>query len=180
MLDRDKNVSDEAFWANRIKNAQRVGDIRHAVFRAPEKEWQKIKNDHIRILNRYINLRDKVLDAGCGYGRLYDMVNISEKYNGSYTGVDISSDFINLAKQKFPKGNFLQGDLKALPFKDNQFDIVVCVSLMIMIVQNLGWFEWEKIQNELLRVSDRGILCLEYGITDTYTTSDTYYIITKQ
>lgn len=180
MLDRSKAVSESEFWADRIEKAKTVGNIRHAIYEAPERIWQGIKNDHLKILDRHIGIRDKVLDAGCGYGRAFELVKASPKFGGSYTGVDLSEDFIKIAKESYPEGNFIHGNLKQLPFEDGQFDIVFCISVMIMVVQNLGWFEWEDIQNELLRVSKRGILCLEYGITDTKTTSDTFYVVTKK
>lgn len=175
--DRNKPVDTNEFWKERINNARRDGDIRRSVFTTPEPEWQKICYDHRKILEAVCaqNKIQSVLDAGCGYGRGIDLMPYG--FQGRYVGVDQSEDFIEIAKSRYPDGEYYCENLKNLPFDDNEFDISICTSVMIMIVQNMGWFEWEKIQNELLRVSKQGILCLEYGKTDTQTESTTYYFI---
>ena len=172
MLDRDKQVGTEEFWKDRIQNAP---NIRYSIYEAPEPIWKAIEKDHIDILNKFINPDDYVLDAGCGYGRASEFIKCKK-----YLGIDLSPDFINAATMFYPHMDFCCSNLKSIPYDDNTFDISVCISLMIMIVQNMGWFEWEVIQNELLRVSKRGILCLEYGVTDTNTTSNTYFYINKE
>ena len=53
-------------------------------------------------------------------------------------------------------------------FDDNCFDWVVCISLMVMIISNLGWGKWDTMQKELLRVSRNGVLCLEYTDPEVY------------
>ena len=180
MLERHKAVDTKEFWKDRLDTAVENGNIRHSVFRAPEHMWQDLNKDHLKILNHTIEPTDKVLDAGCGYGRASQFIPVKTEVGGKYVGVDQSSDFINLAKAYDHKNHeFYCEDLKCLPFDHEEFDWCVCISVMIMVVQNLGWSQWEKIQNELLRVSKRGIICLEYGLADTDTTSDTYYIIRK-
>ena len=54
----------------------------------------------------------RVLDVGAGTGMLQDLV-------ADYTGLDISAS----ASAYFHKP-FVQGDARALPFKDNEFDVV--------------------------------------------------------
>lgn len=178
ITDRNKNIYDNIFWKKRIEDAVKNNNLRYSVFKAPQNIWIDILNDHVNIIYNIIDRESNILDAGCGYGRLVDLLD-KKYYNGKYVGVDQSPDFIEIAKELYPDKEFYCLDLKKLPFEDNTFDISICCSLMIMIVQNLGWFEWEKIQNELLRVSKNGILCLEYGCSDTNTSSDTYYLIRK-
>ena len=178
--DRNKLVDTSEFWKQRIDDSKITGDIRHSVFRAPEQEWQKVCKDHKDIIKKTLKkkfLKGRVydiLDAGCAYGRGIDL--LPKDWSGRYVGIDQSQDFINLAESKYPDYEFYCENLKHLPFEDNEFDVAICTSVMIMVVQNLGWFEWEKIQNELLRVS-KCILCLEYGTTDTATASSTFYTI---
>jgi hypothetical protein len=102
----------------------------------------------------------KVLDAGCGYGRwsvLFD----------NYVGVDFSPDFIELAKKEYPNKTFIQGDLKALPFKDGEFDSAFCVSIKQMIEGNLGKDVWLEMEKEILRVSKK-LVVLEYTDPENY------------
>ena len=169
-----KPVDTVQFWKERLQDALLSGNIRHAVYKAPEKEWREICQHHKDILDSELLVDDHVLDAGCGYGRLLDLAHIDKK---KYVGVDLSPDLIACAQQKYPGYYFMRGNLEQLPFEDNAFDIAVCISVMIMVVENIGWSAWERIQNELLRVTRRGIICLEYGTGDTLTESSTYYRI---
>lgn len=63
----------------------------------------------------------KLLDMGCGEGTR--LANIADKHTTIF-GIDISSTAIKKAKKKYPKFNFVVGDLEKLPFPDNEFDLV--------------------------------------------------------
>src|SRR3990170_4876613 len=69
-----------------------------------------------------------VLDAGCGPGR-------DSKYFCSaghdITGIDLSSKFIQMARQAVPKATFTLMDLRKITFPDQSFDgIWACASLL--------------------------------------------------
>lgn len=69
---------------------------------------------------------DKVLDAGCGNGRLSACFASTIEY----VGVDNSSALINIAKQKYPSGTFrLIDSLEHLDFADGFFDKVYCLAV---------------------------------------------------
>jgi len=172
--DKSQAVDSPAFWKERIREAAVNGNIRHSVFRAPEHYWAAALENHKYIIDTHTDFSDKILDAGCGYGRASEFI----KCDG-YMGVDQSPDFIHEAKLRYGDKEFMVCDLADMPFEDDCFDLSICISLMIMVVQNLGWSRWEPIQNELLRVSKRGVLCLEYGAGDTDTSSDTHFLIKK-
>lgn len=173
-MDRNKPVDDPLFWKQRLDQATLEKAIEKSVYRCSKEEWDKINDYHLSIIKLIVSDSDKVLDAGCGYGRNCSWYNPTQ-----YTGVDFSPDFIAEANKRFPLYNFNIGNLSDLWYEDNSFDYAICTSVMIMIVQNCGWFAWEKIQNELLRVSKKGIICLEYGCGDTNTDYGTFYQIKK-
>jgi ubiquinone/menaquinone biosynthesis C-methylase UbiE len=78
----------------------------------------------------------KVLEVGCGSG---NNLWFAAREGFSVTGIDGSKSAINYVKDRFKnenlEGTFIVGDFTMLPFKDEQFDIVidrgsiVCVNL---------------------------------------------------
>jgi SAM-dependent methyltransferase len=148
-------VMDPNFWATRLKNSSQ---LRHSVFLCSDNDWEEINIHHYHMLTKYIDVKkDKVLEAGCGYGRWSPLFK-------NYTGVDISPDFINLAKDKFPmhKNNFICEDLKKLPFNDKVFDWCFTVSTKAMIIREVDLNTWIEMENELKRVAKK-VLILEYS-----------------
>ena len=64
----------------------------------------------------------KVLMLGCGTGEESLML---ETFNASdIIGLDLSKESIRLAKESYPKWEFVVGDMHQLPFEDNTFDFV--------------------------------------------------------
>lgn len=155
----DKPVDQEIFWKERIDYAKEHGKLHFSVFLAHDLLWRQINADHERIIKEHVKDTDKVLDAGCAYGRM------SEIIPGDYTGIDFSPDFIEEAKKLYPNKNFLVADLKNLPFKDKEFDIAVLVSIRHMIIGNLGQEVWDQMEKELKRTCKK-VLILEYGVND--------------
>jgi len=79
------------------------------------------------VFKKYIKSGDKVLDAGCGNGRLYDSL---QELKIDYQGVDISSKLIKTARSKFPKAKFAVADILTLPFTDQQFDVLLSIATL--------------------------------------------------
>ena len=158
-----KPIQDEQFWNDRIEHAINSRDLRLSVFHTTKEKWQQTNADHKQILSEIIKDGDSVLDAGCGYGRLVDLL----PRNISYKGIDQCERFISLAKRDYPEHSFEVGSLQSLSFSNNEFDWCVCVSIMDMVLQNCGLETWRSMQSELLRVSKKGIVCLEYTESKT-------------
>ncbi len=72
-----------------------------------------------KLLAEYIKDGDKVLDLGCGNGRL---IELFQNKNVDYSGTDNSEKLIEIAKKKYPHGNFIVSSALSLPFPDNFFD----------------------------------------------------------
>jgi SAM-dependent methyltransferase len=62
-----------------------------------------------------------LLDVGCGDGSLIPFL----PKNCSFCGIDISSEMISLAKQKYPKNNFIVGSFPDDLPKESLFDTIV-------------------------------------------------------
>lgn len=62
-------------------------------------------------------LGEKVLEIGCGVGRLL---------KPGYYGIDISTNMLEIANQRKPKCVYKHTDGRSIPFQDDSFDSVYC------------------------------------------------------
>ncbi|HNZ86070.1 MAG TPA: methyltransferase domain-containing protein [bacterium] len=78
---------------------------------------------------KYIKDGQKILDLGCGNGRL---VNLLKNYDIQYVGSDISSDLLNYAKKqdfgKIKNFQFIESDMLDLELPDDNFDIIFLIA----------------------------------------------------
>ena len=63
----------------------------------------------------------RVLDCGCGAGRFARM---AADRGASVAGIDASEELIEIAAERTPEGDFRAGDIEALPWEDDSFDVV--------------------------------------------------------
>ena len=75
----------------------------------------------------YIKDGDRVLDLGCGNGRL--LMLLAEK-SVEYLGVDFSEKLIEQARVNRPDKEFAVMDALDLKLPDDAFDVVICVSVL--------------------------------------------------
>lgn len=148
-------IDKKEFWAKRLMDAKSIKHIHYSVYLANDTLWSRINKAHVDVINKIIKPSDKVLDAGCGYGRLSELFK-------NYIGIDFSPDFIKEAKQLYPQKTFEVQDLRKLPFKNKEFDVGLVVSVKHMIIGNMGAEAWFPMENELKRVCKK-VLILEYG-----------------
>lgn len=153
-------VLDTSYWKERLERAPKDAP-HHAVFRCSAELWRRIEEKHRQILTQEIKPGDSILDAGCGWGRLLDLL---PRWDGRYLGVDLSPDFVEKARWLHPTREFVVGDLRRLDFPDT-FQWAVLISIRPMMRRNLGEEEWSKMESELRRVAKR-LLFLEYDDTD--------------
>lgn len=112
-----------------------------------EEKWEVLKD--------YVDVRGKkVLEVGCGTGI------ITEKLQGAkeLTAVDRSRKMIEVAKEKGINAKFLVADAMELPFKDDEFDLVVSVTMLQDLEDPL------KAVEEMKRVGKKVVFtCLAKG-----------------
>ena len=155
-------INDPNYWARRL--AVQGKDERHkAIFITSKENWDAIAEKHRMILARHIHPEHSVLDAGCAWGRLLDLMPTD--WRGFYQGIDLSPDFIELARREYPQRAFRVADMRQIPFLTGTFDFAVLISIRPMVKRNLGEDEWEKMEKELKRVA-RNLLVLEYDVND--------------
>jgi SAM-dependent methyltransferase len=150
------------YWAERLREAP-MHALHHAIFKCPLDVWDRIEARHREILKECIEPCQSVLDAGCAYGRLVRM--LPEGWDGGYLGIDLSPDFIKLAKRLHPNYNFRVGDIRDTGEPSDSFDWAVLISIRPMIIRHLGEPQWRKVEVEMKRVAAK-VLLLEYDEHD--------------
>jgi SAM-dependent methyltransferase len=87
--------------------------------------WQELKPFLI-----YIKNQDKVLDIGCGNGRLLQALK-QENKKISYWGIDFSSKLLKAARQNHPEANLVLGDITNTQTYEQlkNFDVCFCLAV---------------------------------------------------
>ncbi|MCK5612669.1 class I SAM-dependent methyltransferase [Candidatus Pacearchaeota archaeon] len=81
----------------------------------------------LRIISNHLKIQenDRLLDLGCGTGFT------SEIFNCYIIGLEPSKEMLIQGKKEgVHKMNFLQGEGEHLPFYDNSFDLIICVTAL--------------------------------------------------
>lgn len=93
---------------------------------APPRVKQYLEAEIEYVLGK-LKSSDKVLELGCGYGRILQrLLKKSEKVAGidtSYASLLIAREFIG----NIPSCNLVEMDASELGFQKNSFDVVVCI-----------------------------------------------------
>lgn len=78
------------------------------------------------IISKLVIPFSKVLDCGCGTGLArYLMKDIPCQY----TGIDISKNMLEIAKNKYPECHFIHGDCSNMPYiNDNSVDNIISLN----------------------------------------------------
>jgi cyclopropane fatty-acyl-phospholipid synthase-like methyltransferase len=154
-------ILDPEYWRLRLVRSE---EPHHTVFKCSSDKWKMICDKHKEILENTIRPKDSILDAGCGWGRLIEL--LPHWWIGDYLGIDISPDLIEKARVDYPRREFIVGNLTdSIQLVDGEFDWVIMISMRPMIIRNLGQAYWDLINTKLKCFSDR-ILFLEYDEED--------------
>ncbi len=100
-----------------------------------KQDYEKIAEDYslkrrftwpgLEKVNAYVKDGDRILDWGCGHGRLL-LVLKNKKIK--YIGADFSSKILKIAKKNFPKYEFRLLNELSLPFSDNFFNVICSIA----------------------------------------------------
>ena len=93
-------------------------------------EYGDITESYNFIMENHILKNSKILEIGCNIGSLLNL--LSKSGFTQITGIDIATDAIKYGKNKYPKlkNNLLISKGDMIPFKDNEFDVVLSFDLL--------------------------------------------------
>lgn len=88
--------------------------------------WSVQENTFIPLYEKVleqINLNPKhsIIDIGCGTGIF---LMLASRFGCEITGIDLSQSAVDSAKERLPKGTFINGNMETIEFADNTFDFV--------------------------------------------------------
>ena len=140
---------------------------------AEENRGRLMVSEHV---GRYLWAADlapglNVLDAGCGTG--YGIKILEQAGAKRIIGVDISEDAVTDASKSNggPRVEVRQGDVRALPFSQGEFDLVVCFE----VIEHVD--EPDLVLDELARVlTPEGILCISTPNRRMYPPGNPYHL----
>ncbi len=96
-----------------------------------------------------VNKGDRILDLGCGWGRVLKPVMDGE---GDAVGLDISLNMLHRAKEHLEKHGhspaLLRGDGTSLPFKNGSFDMIYS----LLVLQHISKENGRDVLKEVARV----------------------------
>lgn len=94
---------------------------------ARARDWAEVQEGQFAAAYHAVLAHAKVgpgthhLDAGCGAGMA---TALSASLGAAVSGLDASDALLEIARERTLGGDFRQGDLEALPFDDDSFDVV--------------------------------------------------------
>jgi SAM-dependent methyltransferase len=159
----NEHLLQPSYWGERLRAARIVDRLHESVFRGVDPEWWKRMTDYRRKkLAEVVKPEDSVLDAGCCWGWLLDI--LPDGWKGDYLGVDLSPDFVALARQRYPGRAFVVGDLlkpETIDLGGRHFTWAYVGSVKSMFTNQIGGDSWERIEAFLRSVAD-DLIVYEY------------------
>ena len=96
---------------------------------APEKRFSHPLR--LEWLPQHLRPEDRILDHGCGYGRVLDQ--LSGAGYGNAVGTDFSESMLLRCRSKFPRLTLVLVDGQTLPFRNQSFDAVLLFTVLTCI-----------------------------------------------
>ncbi len=117
--------------------------------------YKKIPSSHYNLTLQAIELeKGNLLDVACGDGKFMAMINHDHKYH--VTGVDIFPPYLTLAKKTGVYDRLVKSDIKKLPFKKREFDIVFCSQAIEHLSKKQGF----EFIDQLERISRKKVVII--------------------
>ncbi len=107
----------------------------------------------VELLGHVLRQEETFLDVGCGMGTFYES---TQPFNIKYTGVDVTPNFVERCRVRYPEADFRVDDGFNLSFEDGRFDVVFNKDILRHLENP------EVMVSELLRVARRLVIVVTY------------------
>lgn len=152
----DEGQEAERFYSGTIASYDRCA----ARYAAQNDAIDEVK-DLLTFFDGEMPCTASLLDVGCGHGR--DAEYLSSLGHMVY-GIDRSEKLLGMARERVPKSCFVEGDARALPFRDRSFDGL----WMNAVLHHLTPAHMPRALAECHRVlKPRGLLFVSVHLDDT-------------
>ena len=163
----NENTNNKQYWDDYV-------DYFENKVKEAEDESSKDRTSGLEEMKFYLSLldlnaKDKFLDYGCGFGRVFSVYKDIVNSSIGYYGIDVSKRTLELAEQTHKElilnENLFEYDGMKIPFENNYFQSIFCCGVFDVTVQ-------EEAISEMLRVlSPNGKLYIS-GKNDNYNEDD--------
>ncbi len=105
--------------------------VQGRLWNARARDWAEIEDEGGRgLFQAVLGLTGvgpgmRVLDVGCGAGLA---CALAAERGAEVTGLDAASSLLEIARERVPSGDFRVGDMQALPYDDDSFDVVTFIN----------------------------------------------------
>lgn len=162
MTDRDHELQEirDTYGRYRDEGRQRLWDPANRGYRRMVEDRDR---DLLALLGE--SLPDdggRVLDVGCGDGRMAEAARVAGMLAASWTGIDLDGSQVAAARTAHPWASFLEASADELPFEDGSFDVAIAATLfsslpspqleraaaqeVARVIRPGGWLIWYDIR----------------------------------
>jgi SAM-dependent methyltransferase len=105
----------------------RTSDANGRLWGARARDWAEVQEGqcaaafHAVLEHAGVGAGTRHLDVGCGAGMA---AALSAARGASVSGIDAAATLLEIARERTPAGDFRHGDIEALPFDGDAFDLV--------------------------------------------------------
>lgn len=147
------------YWRKRISACK--GELHRAMYEGPIDSFSRTEYLDRIVLENTVKPDASILDCGCGYGRLLYL--LPDWWEGWYYGIDISPDFIAMARVFHPSRSFAVGDLRRIELAGDMYDLAVVSWVKGMVEEHLGAQVWRKMESEIRKYAKEILYLREDG-----------------
>ena len=112
-------------------NDQSILDEQRELWSSHPRDWAEIAEpENRKLFDELLDLTDvgpgtRLLDIACGSGYA---AALAAARGAEVTGVDIAPALLEIARERTPGGNFVEGEMDGLPLPDAGFDVATAVN----------------------------------------------------